>query len=85
MLAMQAGLDRQPFRNGDTLAANSLSNVQHRPTLHDFVTMPTERMLTQNDNELFMDPFSLAEVLPVTTSLSRHKAAGANELNNDFI
>ena len=40
--------------------------------LHDFVTMPTERMLTQNDNQLLMEPFSLAEVLQVTTSFPRH-------------
>ena len=47
--------------------------------------MPTERMLTQNDNELLMDPFLLAEVLQSTALLSRHKAAGADGLNNDFI
>ena len=32
-----------------------------------------------------MEPFSLAEVLQVTASLSRHKAAGADGLNNGFI
>ena len=47
--------------------------------------MPTERMLTQNDNELLMEPFSLAEVLEATTSLFRHISAGADGLNNDFI
>ena len=47
--------------------------------------MPTERMLTPNDNELLMEHFSLAEVLQATTSLSRHKTAGADGLNNDFI
>ena len=47
--------------------------------------MPTERMLTQNDNELLMEPFSLAEVLQAIASLSRHKAAGADGLSNDFI
>ena len=30
-------------------------------------------------------PFSLAEVFQATASLSRHKAAGADGLNNDFI
>ena len=47
--------------------------------------MPTERMLTQNDNELLMEPFSLAEVLQAIASLSRHKAAGEDGLSNDFI
>ena len=47
--------------------------------------MPTERMLTQNDNELLMDPFLLAEVLQATALLSRHKAAGEDGLSNDFI
>ena len=32
-----------------------------------------------------MEPFSLAEVLQATASLSRHKVAGADGLNNDFI
>ena len=47
--------------------------------------MPTERIFTQNDNELFMEPFLLAEVLQAITSLFRHKAAGENGLNNEFI
>lgn len=39
-----------------------------REALHDFVTMPPER--TQNDNELLMKHFLVAEVHPATTSLS---------------
>ena len=42
-------------------------------------------MLTQNDHELLMEPSSLAEVLSATTSLSRHKAAGADGLSKYFI
>ena len=47
--------------------------------------MPTERIFTQNDNELFKEPFLLAKVLQAITSLFRHKAAGENGLNYEFI
>ena len=42
-------------------------------------------MLTQNDNELLMEPFLFAEVVQATGSLSQHKAADADGLSNDFI
>ena len=90
-------INGQPFRNRDTIANqfesecrpilcqshSTVPTTALRQALHDFVIMPTERMLTQNDNKLLMEPFSLAEVLQAIASLSRHKAAGTDGLSND--
>ena len=72
-------INGQAFRNWDTIdnqfafewrpilcqSHRTVPSTAMRQALYDFVTIPTERMLTQNENELFMEPFSLAEVLQV--------------------
>ena len=91
------GLNRihgQPFRQGDTVANKFASewspifsqtyNTIHvsdlKQALLGFITMPPDRILSQADNGVLMSPFSLLEVIQ-----ARHKAAGPDGLNNDFL
>ena len=43
--------------------------------------MPTEHMLTLNENELLMELFSLAAIVQTTTSLSRHDTTARFAVN----
>ena len=47
--------------------------------------MPSYRVLSPEDNARLMMPISLSEVMTAIRALDRHKAAGPDGLNNDFL
>ena len=63
--------------------------TEHLPALSEairaFVTIPAERRLSSTANESLMETLAEAEVLQVIAELSRHKTAGPDGLNNDFL
>ncbi|KAL4163946.1 hypothetical protein KRP22_004570 [Phytophthora ramorum] len=49
-----------------------------------FVTIPAERKVTEQGNQLLMRPITTDEVIEAFDALNRHKAAGPDGLNNDL-
>jgi hypothetical protein len=49
-----------------------------------FVSIPTSRRVTQQQNTALMQEITEDEVIQAVTALKRHKAAGPDGLNNDF-
>ena len=52
--------------------------------LLDFVSAPTDRLISTAANNGLMLDFTETEVLQAITELSRHKASDPEGLNNDF-
>ena len=89
----------KPFCREDTIANNFASEwspIIGRPhntvptknlrqALIGFITMPPDRVLSRTDNARLMMPITLTLVITAITVLDRHKAAGPDGLNNDFL
>ncbi|KAE9036079.1 hypothetical protein PR001_g9006 [Phytophthora rubi] len=63
---------------------NTTPSDEHGTEFDQFVQIPANRRISEADNEKLMAEITQEEVIKAIAALNRHKAAGADGLNNDF-